>query len=453
MNANLIGIVRALTISAWALFGVSCSMPKQTVPPSANLTLDAELAAIANDAASPLASLSVLAIRDGQVVYEKQFGSRWIDASDASRNQAADHATLYRIASISKLVTTLGVMRLVEAGTLKLDADVSDVLGFTLRNPHFPDTPITLRMLLSHTSSLRDDAGYYWEHALGVQMKDVFVPGGSRYGKGEMWATNAKPGAYFSYANLPWGVVGTLMERATGERFDRLMQRLIFTPMQLHGGFNPAAFSPQDLANTATLYRKRSVVADKEVWDPNGPWVAQVDDYSQTKPVARADASYVIGSNGTLFGPQGACRLSAADLGALMLMLLNNGLHGKDRILQPASIALMLAPAWQAGVDAGNDERRLFNAWGLGIQLFRDISEPGKGDRVAAQGGYAPAGHLGDAWGLTSAFLFDPVKKNGMIFLTGGPGFDPEKTAGAYSAFFRHEERILTALYSALLRF
>ncbi len=434
-----------------ATFAAACSSHKPMILPSAHPSLDAQLSAIVNDPATPLASLSVLAVREGQVVYEKQFGFRTIDANDASRNKPANPATLYRIASISKLVTTLGVMRLVEAGTLKLDADVSDGLGFTFRNPHFPDTPITLRMLLSHTSSLRDEAGYYWEQSLGVQMKDVFVPGGKHYGKGEMWARNAKPGAYFSYANLPWGVVGTLMERATGERFDRLMQRLIFTPMQLHGGFNPAAFSTEDLANTATLYRKRSVIADKEVWDPSGPWVPQVDDYSSAKPVPRADATYPIGSNGTLFGPQGACRLSAADLGALMLMLLNNGMHGHVRILQPASIALMQAPAWQAGVDAGNDERRLFNAWGLGLQLFRDISEPGKGDRVVAQGSYTPIGHLGDAWGLTSAFLFDPVKKNGMIFLTGGPGFDPEKISGSYSAFFRHEERILTTLYGALL--
>ena len=51
-----------------------------------------------------------------------------------------------RIASISKLVTTLGVMRLVEAGKLDLDADASDLLGWRLRNPAFPQVPITLRM-------------------------------------------------------------------------------------------------------------------------------------------------------------------------------------------------------------------------------------------------------------------------------------------------------------------
>ena len=52
-------------------------------------------------------------------------------------------------------------------------------------------------MLLSHTSSLRDDAGYYWDAKLGVTYQDVLVPGGKHYGKGEMWASIAKPGTYF----------------------------------------------------------------------------------------------------------------------------------------------------------------------------------------------------------------------------------------------------------------
>ncbi|UUZ57035.1 serine hydrolase [Massilia sp. H-1] len=56
------------------------------------------------------------------------------------------------------MMTTFAAMRLVEDGKLALDTDVGTYLGFPLRNPHFPDHPITLRQLLSHTSSLRDDA-------------------------------------------------------------------------------------------------------------------------------------------------------------------------------------------------------------------------------------------------------------------------------------------------------
>jgi CubicO group peptidase (beta-lactamase class C family) len=419
--------------------------------------LDRELAAIVNDSAHPLASLSVLALRDGKIVYQQQFGQRWIDGDNPASSKPATPETMYRIASISKLVTTLGVMRLVESGKLALDADASDYLGFKLRNPHFPDDPITLRMLLSHTSSLRDDGGYYWEAKLGVDLKDVLVPGGKLHGKGEMWATNAKPGAYFQYANLPWGVIGTIMERASGERFDRLMKRLVLDPMGLHGGFHPADFSPTDLDNTATLYRKRIEKDGKEIWNPSGPWVVQVDDYRKEAPVPRALPAYVIGSNGTLFGPQGNCRLSAIDLAKVMLLLINQGQHEGKTILKRESVGQMLSTQWRHDSKAlnGNSNgeigfgthRDLMNQWGLGVQHFLDLSGPGRGDRLVEGGGFKALGHLGDAWGLTSAMVFDPKTKDGMIFLIGGPGFDPETNPGSYSSLYRHEEKILTALY------
>src|SRR5690242_21954373 len=61
-----------------------------------------------------------------------------------------------RVASVSKMVTTIGVMKLVEQGKLDHNSDVSRWLGWSLRNPSFADRPITLQMLLSHTSSVRE---------------------------------------------------------------------------------------------------------------------------------------------------------------------------------------------------------------------------------------------------------------------------------------------------------
>ncbi len=442
--------------------GLSAGSPKDLSPALAG-KLDAELAAILQTPGRELASLSVLAVRSGRVVYQRQFGHRWIDPADPVRSKPADARSMYRIASISKLVTTLGVLKLREQGKLDLDRDIGDYLGFPFRNPHFPDVPVTLRMLLSHTSSLRDDAGYYWDAKSGTQLKDVFTPGGKLFGDGRMWAKNAAPGTYFQYANLPWGVVGTVMERVTGERFDRLMRWLILDPMGLPGGFHPADFPPADLADVATLYRKRKEINGREVWDPAGPWIPQVDDHSKNPPAPRAPSDYVPGSNGTLFGPQGNCRLSAQSLGKIMLMLMDGGRSGGRRILRRSSVELMLKLQWQADPKDGNGnsdgetsfgrQKKFMNAWALGAQHFLDLTGPGAGDRLVEGGGFRAVGHIGDAWGLTSALVFDRKSRHGMIFLIGGSVFDPETYPGAYSGFSRHEEQILTALHRrAILR-
>lgn len=433
-----------LGLGAFAIAGHAGGPP---VSARAMARLDAELAAIVKE--HPLASLSVLAIRDGAVVYQRRFGHRWIDNADPGNGKPADAATQYRIASVSKLVVTLGVLRLVEEGKLELDRDVNRYLDFSLRNPHFPDAPITLRMLLTHRSSLRDDGGYYWTD--GHHIRDALVPGGSLHGTGAMWSPKAKPGDYFRYANLPWGVIGTIMERVTGERFDRLMQRLVLDPVGMKGGFSPADMPPETIANIATLYRKRAGPEGKEVWDPEGPWVAQVDDYSRQAPVARAGPGYVIGSNGTLFGPQGNLRASAADLGRLMRMLLGEGMIDGRRVLSQASVRRLFQREWTA--DGRNGEstygasRERYQAWGLGNQHFLDVSGPGSGDRLVDGGGFKGAGHLGDAWGLTCALVIDRSTRSGLLFLTGGSGFDPATRPGRYSSFPRHEELIMTALH------
>jgi len=415
-----------LGLGAVAMVAPGCASGPATRDAPWKARLDADLSAIVDDPVQPLASLSVLAIRGGEVVYEAQFGRRHI-----APDRPANRETLYRIASISKLVTTLGVLRLVEERRLDLDTDVSTYLGWRLRNPHFPDAPITLRMLLTHTSSLRDDGGYHWP--AGTQLRDVIGP--------KMWSARARPGEWFSYANLPWGVIATAMEKVTGERFDRLMRRLVLDPLSLRGGFEPAEFPAAELSNLATIYRENAA--------------PQVDDYSAQPPVHRAAAGYAVGSNGTLFGPQGNLRASAADLGRVMRLLIAGGELDGTRLLQPETVAMMLSRQWTWREGSGNraygtGERRM-NGWGLGNQHFLDVEGAGAGDRLVEGGGFTGVGHHGDAYGLHGILVFDRATGDGLVYLAGGTLFDVSKHAGAYSAFHRHEERILTALYRRAL--
>lgn len=428
----------------------------------ADAATDRALAAIVADPACRLASLSVLALRAGRPLYQAQFGLRDIDAG------LPVHAdTLYRIASVSKLMTALGVMRLVEAGRLALDADVSQYLGFSLRNPHYPARPITLRTLMSHTASLRDDAGYSWPCA--TSLASIVVPGAPGYGSGAMWAGGADsapsdpaidlgPGAFFTYCNLGWGLVGTIMEAASGERFDLLMRRLLLAPLGIEGGYNPAAFDAATLARVATLYRKRTV--DTEVWDSSGPWIAQADDVRRTppRPPAGLDA-YVPGRNATPFSPTGGLRISADGLGVVMRMLLAGGLHDGQRLLQRATLEQMFARQWTCGpaqrratggatngatnnATNGATSGGLFLAWGLGNQQF-----PAGAGELIEGGRFDAVGHLGDAYGLRSMFVFDRRSGDGFIVLVGGSASDPEASHGRHTALAGFEERLLDALW------
>ena len=100
----------------------------------------------------PVATVRVAFDRDGIT------DTRVHGLADEATGRKVTAGDPVRVASISKLVTAIGVMRLVEAGTLELDADVSPLLGWTLRHPRHPDVPVTLRLLLSHRSSLADAA-------------------------------------------------------------------------------------------------------------------------------------------------------------------------------------------------------------------------------------------------------------------------------------------------------
>src|SRR3954469_18662674 len=150
-----------------------------------------------------------------------------------------------RVASVSKLVVALGVMRLVEQGRLDLDRDVSDYLGWPLRNPAFADRPITLRLLLSHRSSLRDDVDYAIPFGTTIQSV-VAAPAA--------FDSEHPPGSNFRYSNLNFPVIASVMERVTGERFDRLMAGLVLGPLGIDACFNWTTCSDGAVSRAAALY-------------------------------------------------------------------------------------------------------------------------------------------------------------------------------------------------------
>lgn len=426
---------RLVGIMAFASFAAQAA-------PAAKPDIDRDMTAIlTSSAGQPLQGLAAIRLHDGQESYRFFGGFRH---RQAGRAWPVQPDTLFRVASVSKVVTTIGLMQLVEQGKVDLDRDVSDYLGFRLRNPAFPDEPIRVRMLLNHTSSLRDAEGYTLPPDRPISaMFDAAHPGptGDHFAKG----SDKAPGAWFEYCNLGYGLVGTIIERVSGERFDRYMQRHILDPMKIAGGYNVHALShPERLS---TLYHR-----DAAGWTPETDDRTAGGDMAGGWPEGQL-THYRPGTNGTLFSPQGGLRISMPDLARVAQLLIGRGELDGVRILKPETVALMERTTWRYdghNGTTGEGTAGPFNRYGMTIAWLTGWHDArGKGDLpyIGYRGGLR--GHLGDAYALHSGLWYDPARKDAYVFAITGYPADESSERGDYSYFTRPEERVFTALSHA----
>lgn len=338
----------------------------------------------------------------------------WSDGfADPSTRRLVTPDDPVRIASVSKLVVAIGVMKLVEQGSVDLDEDVSRYLDWPMRNPNFLERPITLRMLLSHTSSLRDGDDAY-VIPLGASVKEALADPA-------VWDKAHGPGdGYFAYSNFNFPLIASIMEKVTRERFDIWIRREVLEPMKLDACFNWPSCSDAAVGRAVVLMQDGKPVRDDMHGNrPPCPVVPAADgscDLTSWKP----------GENGALFSPQGGLRISARGLARIGRMLLSGGTLDGARILSPESVDAMLAPAWQ--FDGANGSRigesEGVCSYGLATrqlatQLARCADDPeGKGRTWI--------GHAGDAYGLRSGLWIDRSQGVGIAyFVTGLPAVPP----------------------------
>ncbi len=327
-----------------------------------------------------------------------------------------------RVASISKLVVAIGVMRLVEAGKLDLDADVSDALGWRLRNPAWPETPITLRLLLSHRSSLRDEIDYVLP--LDRELKTALADP-------KVFDRAHAPGSHFRYANIGFPVVASVVERATGERFDRVMQREILAPLALDACFNWSTCSDTAMARAVVLYRGNGDIARDDL-NGKAPACAVTPAADGSCDLSR----YALGSNGALFSPQGGLRISARGLTAIGRLVIGRGAVDGKRILSEASMAAIFADEWRFDGSNGATEDGLFCAYGLAAHT---VPNRQSGCNDVLLGARALLGHAGEAYGLRSGLWIDPVRRVGIAYFAANNG---EAQTPGRTAFMAIEERL-----------
>lgn len=320
---------------------------------------------------------------------------------------------LMRIASISKMVTAAETLRLVRRGLLSLDQDVSSLVGFSVRNPAFPGATITARQLLNHTSSIVDGEQYWlpWPAVI-----DATNSGTHRFD------ADHGPGSFFRYCNFNYVLLGQILERVSGERFDRLMQRDQFSPQSLVAGFNWRIERPFDPGRVVTLYRRQ---AEGQPWDPAGPWIAQVDDFGSAPPAVDVDlARYRIGTNGSVFSPHGGLRISLPDLARWF-----------SRLDRRTFAAMRAAPlVLRADGSNGDSEHGFYRDFALGMH---SAVLPGVG---------TVWGHFGEAYGLRAAVLRDPASRRVWAYAITGYGDDPDRQSGTAGGLDNEQQALLNLL-------
>jgi CubicO group peptidase (beta-lactamase class C family) len=326
-----------------------------------------------------------------------------------------------RVASVSKMVTAIGVMKLVDDGRLDLNSDVSRWLGWPLRNPSFPDRPITLTMLLSHTASVREHDDDY-VIPLGGSLKQVMTDP-------KNWDPQHGPGDnYFAYINLNYPIVGSIIEKVTGERFDIWMRRNVLEPMKLDACFNWPTCT--DAAVTQAV----------ELDTPEGKAVK--DDLHGARPAcpvfvkegAPCDLNrWKLGENGSLFAPQGGLRISARGLARVGRMLLNGGTLDGVRILSPQAVDTLLAQTWRFDGSNGSTDGGFYCSAGGGTHQIPN-RRAGCADDIGTRGANL-VGHAGDAYGMKSGLWVDRDRRRGVVyFVTGVADPAPKAKGSPYSA-------------------
>ncbi|ACB84313.1 serine hydrolase domain-containing protein [Natranaerobius thermophilus] len=390
-----------------------------------------------------------------------------------------DDNTILRSASVSKAFTAVATMQLVEQQQIDLDADINDYLELEvdIKHPEYPDTNITPRMLLNHSSGMTN--GTYVSFASNSinrgnrqktppSLSEVFDEEGEFYSN-SIWS-EYKPGEKFIYTNLGYIVLGAIVENVSGMNFDEYTNENIFNPL----GMNSSSFNINDLRNSrrgrdrdriAPLYRrtveyidqeesvesKKSTIKDNEKTLENkdqqhnrqrqvhfrGTNFGDLPEFSNYRP----------GRNGSLYSPQGGLFTTATDLAKFASAMINGGEYQGNRILEQETIELMKQVSVSSCAQDWTDFDGLFKKQGLGLHITDELLEDG----------ITLYGHPGIAYGLLSGVYFtDHTEQTeqsrrennfGIVYLINGANTE---IPGSSDTFYEIEEEIAKTVYDSL---
>ncbi len=322
----------------------------------------------------------------GKIVEDLYFGySNLETAKHVSPN------TIYRIASVSKVIVALCIMRLYEEGDLSLDEDISRYLGFLVRNPKFKDKKITIKMLMTQTSSITDgqekdvnserNTGYNKVNGTNdsVSLKDLLVEG-SREWTADTFS-NYEPGKHFEYSNFGCGILACIIEKITGQYFTEYVKDIIFRPMMLDASFVPSDIISTDISSTYKAVGEDTVL-----------------NRTRESFLKYEYKKFPLGDN--YRGPAGGLFISIKSL----MRILTSLMIDDEQIISKDTFDLMMSLTWYGP----KMNYSSYSAKGLQLEIL---------DYFDNRRLY---GHFGDAYGVKSFILFNKHEQFAMVYVANG---------------------------------
>ena len=317
--------------------------------------------------------ISVAVIENGKVTDSIASGDAVYNIREMTTN------TKIRVASISKVVVAMAAFKMYDDGLIDIDEDISVYWGTEIRNPQYPDMPITIRDLLCHTSSLRNEDSNYIR---GVDKTLDQLISGSVF-------SSLEPGNVSSYIynNYAFGILADTLELAYGENLDAYIKKNIFEKMEIEASYVTSTLKAEELAS---LYNSN--------WD----CVRSVE-YMANRPIRTELGCYISYYAGNL-------TISAGDLGKLITVLMNDGMYEDTRILSGEAVALLEEPQFTINhVDP--------------LEYIQCLPVRYRNGMYGRTNLYY---HTGTAYGVFSLMCYDPDSGDGVIVITTGAttGYD-----------------------------
>ncbi len=341
----------------------------------------------------------VAVFQNGEITYTYCYGRRM-------KGEDVTPDSLFQCGSISKMVANIGLMQLLEEHDIPLDTDVGEVLGIPIRHPEYPDLPITLRQVMTHTASLNDSSAY--QEGLDGDGRSLEMMFSGDWLKGS-FLEGVKPGTKSVYSNLGGGLIGALIEKLSGQTLDEYMMENVFMPLGITAAYQPGRLS-RDLP-FCNIYRMPDRHLSKDL-------LADTSFYTQPDPYQH------------YYLTAGKLVISAPDLCKLLIVLCDGGAYGDVQLLSGASVREMRTlqnDRWSVGCESGR---------GLFMNIYTDKQVQGR----------TLYGHGGKAYGMLCAAYFDPSDRTGVVMLTNGC----DDRAG-YEGIGILGQDVLTAVYELWL--